>query len=365
MNDIKLQSPNGTHPVDENLRPILVGDKLTSIETAQHGDGARVIGDLMVTGDIIGNIVLKDVTLDSLTTNSIISTNLTIDDSGDITLDADGGEIYLKDGGTTFGTFSTAGAYSELYLYEDGGASADDYFRIRVKANGETDLTTVDAAGAVGHITLNAAGLIVLNPTGNYISAKKPLKIKETAGAAPDDAAYGQIWVKDETPNELYFTTDAGDDIQLTDGTSAAGGGGSSVLTQVEITISSLEMNALDGTEKELVAAQGADMVVVPVQIIAFVDRNDSITQTGTGDMRFGVSGGITLGEVWISYRRFMWNESGSRLLNISGFEALEVSQALDNFDNRPLTAKMSSAITSGSIDSVKMFVTYYVYDNS
>ena len=68
-NDIKLQSPNGTHPVDENLRPILVGDKPTSIETAQHGDGARVTGDLIVTGDITGNIkdmVLEDVTVDSL-----------------------------------------------------------------------------------------------------------------------------------------------------------------------------------------------------------------------------------------------------------------------------------------------------------
>ena len=87
-NDIKLQEG---HPVDENLRPIKVGGKSTAIETAQHGNGARIVGDLEVTGDIKGNIkdmVLEDVTLDSLTTNSIVSTNLTIDDSGDITLDS-------------------------------------------------------------------------------------------------------------------------------------------------------------------------------------------------------------------------------------------------------------------------------------
>ena len=53
-NDIKLQSSSGKHPVDENLRPILVGKKRTSIETAQHGDGARVNGDLIVTGKIEG-----------------------------------------------------------------------------------------------------------------------------------------------------------------------------------------------------------------------------------------------------------------------------------------------------------------------
>ena len=54
------------------------------------------------------------------------------------------------------------------------------------------------------------------------------LKLAENASAASDTTAFGQIWVKNATPNELYFTTDAGDDIQLTSGTSAAGGGGSS-----------------------------------------------------------------------------------------------------------------------------------------
>ena len=51
------------------------------------------------------------------------------------------------------------------------------------------------------------------------------VQLKEKAAANVDTAAYGQLWVKNEAPCELYFTTDAGDDIQLTDGTSAAGGG--------------------------------------------------------------------------------------------------------------------------------------------
>ena len=58
-----------------------------------------------------------------------------------------------------------------------------------------------------------------------------PLKIKEAANATTDTAAYGQLWTKNETPCELYFTTDAGDDIQITDGTSMAGGGGSGIST--------------------------------------------------------------------------------------------------------------------------------------
>jgi hypothetical protein len=60
----------------------------------------------------------------------------------------------------------------------------------------------------------------------------------EKAAADADTAAHGQLWVKTATPNELYFTTDAGDDIQITTGTALAGGAG---LT-----------NAVDGAGQEL-----------------------------------------------------------------------------------------------------------------
>ena len=43
LNEVKLQEG---HPVDENLRPLKVGGKATAIELAQHGNGARVTGDL-------------------------------------------------------------------------------------------------------------------------------------------------------------------------------------------------------------------------------------------------------------------------------------------------------------------------------
>tara|TARA_R100000406_G_scaffold94749_2_gene87276 strand:- start:1981 stop:4221 length:2241 start_codon:yes stop_codon:yes gene_type:complete len=59
------------------------------------------------------------------------------------------------------------------------------------------------------------------------------MSLKEQASANSDTAAYGQLWVKTATPNELYFTTDAGDDIQLTSGTSAAGGGGGGAVDSI------------------------------------------------------------------------------------------------------------------------------------
>lgn len=65
------------------------------------------------------------------------------------------------------------------------------------------------------------------------IQTTSSIKIKEISSAPSDTAAFGQLWVKTATPNELYFTTDAGDDIQITSGTSLAGGGGGGAVSSV------------------------------------------------------------------------------------------------------------------------------------
>ena len=41
------------------------------------------------------------------------------------------------------------------------------------------------------------------------------IKMKEQADAHADTAAFGQLWVNTATPNELYFTDDAGTDLNL------------------------------------------------------------------------------------------------------------------------------------------------------
>ena len=50
------------------------------------------------------------------------------------------------------------------------------------------------------------------------------LHLTEQAEADGNTAAQGQIRVNTAVPNELYFTTDADDDIALTSGTAVAGG---------------------------------------------------------------------------------------------------------------------------------------------
>ena len=116
---------------------------------------------------------------------------------------------------------SAVGAFS----FMDAGDS-DDKFQITVA--GDTGATTLETVSADtdGIMHIKAEGDTIELESESYIKCANPIQMQEFANAVGDTAGYGQIWVKNSTPNELYFTTDAGDDIQLTSGTSAAGGGG-------------------------------------------------------------------------------------------------------------------------------------------
>ena len=70
-----------------------------------------------------------------------------------------------------------------------------------------------------GNIAVDSNGRMIVDG-GQTITGTQ--KMVEQADADADTAAQGQIWVNTATPNELYFTTDAGNDIQLTTGTRLA-----------------------------------------------------------------------------------------------------------------------------------------------
>ena len=55
MNDIKLQSPEGTHPLDENLRPLKVGDRTAPLELS---DTDVKVNNLQVGGALKGDIAV-------------------------------------------------------------------------------------------------------------------------------------------------------------------------------------------------------------------------------------------------------------------------------------------------------------------
>ena len=84
------------------------------------------------------------------------------------------------------------------------------------------------ADGSDGHLAISTSGNTTIS--GDLTVSGYPqfdqgsIFIQERASAQADSAAYGQIWVKNASPNELWFTDDAGTDTQL-----GVGGGGGSV----------------------------------------------------------------------------------------------------------------------------------------
>ena len=148
----------------------------------------------------------------------------------------------------TSGTQNNYGIYNTIVsgdtkvgIYQnvtDGGtdlqfvSSADtgDYFSIATTAHGATTIATVDDDATAADLTLDIDGDIELNADGGDITFKddtitlaslsstafysgSPIYLKEKGSAEADVAGQGQVWVKDDAPNCLAFTDDAGTDI--------------------------------------------------------------------------------------------------------------------------------------------------------
>jgi len=73
------------------------------------------------------------------------------------------------------------------------------------------------SASAAARMTIKASGKIGINETDpkTILTIGGALTLKEQAAADGDTAAYGQLWVKNDTPNVLMFTNDVGTDSQI------------------------------------------------------------------------------------------------------------------------------------------------------
>ncbi|MCZ7608493.1 MAG: hypothetical protein M5U25_21110 [Planctomycetota bacterium] len=120
--------------------------------------------------------------------------------------------------GTSHGALN-AGDYLGSILW--AGHDGTDYnpsARIAVQANSAFDAN--DTPGKMlFHLSperSNALGLALTIGADKSLTSEGSFFMLEKASADTDRAGYGQLWVKNDTPNKLYFTDDAGTDHDLT-----------------------------------------------------------------------------------------------------------------------------------------------------
>ena len=250
---VKNESPNELYfrNDDNDVIQITSGSSLA-------GGGASALNDLSDVTYSSGDLTISS--LDKI----ITSGDLTFECGGDITLDADGGDISIIDSSPSaakpsFSITSTdSGGFGifQSYYHNSSSPYQTDYLTYK-SYTGKNDAgqdviyssdlynpwSVVDGAEIgryVKSIMANGTLSTGLQLTGQTdgsidvllgngdgdVTIKSSLIITEKASANSDVGASGQIWVKSDTPNNLYFTNDAGNDVQITNGSSLAGGSG-------------------------------------------------------------------------------------------------------------------------------------------
>lgn len=97
---------------------------------------------------------------------------------------------------------------NEQILQKDSGGTVRNLIYVN-----SSDVLTIGGTYADTYFPGNV-GIGTASPN-QKLTVEGTMSLKEQAAAGADVAAYGQIWVKNDTPNTLWFTDDAGTDHQI------------------------------------------------------------------------------------------------------------------------------------------------------
>jgi len=136
---------------------VTIGHSTSEVTIA---DNATVTGNLTVTGTLTqtgtqtfdGGIDVDNFNLNG-TTLALSSGDMTVDVAGDIILDADGGDIFFKDAGTTFGSATNS---SGNLILKSGTTTAATFSGANVTLAGTVDSGAITSTGAISGASLTA-----------------------------------------------------------------------------------------------------------------------------------------------------------------------------------------------------------------
>ena len=101
--------------------------------------------------------------------------------------------------------------FNNLYLADDGGVNFRGASTYRIWSDDSNELEIV--APNIVNVAVGSTDIVSVAAT--EVSFDAALQLKEQAAANSNTAAWGQIWCKTAIPNQLWFTNDAGTDVQL------------------------------------------------------------------------------------------------------------------------------------------------------
>jgi len=230
--------------------------------------------------------------------------------------------------------------------------------------------TTVDVGQvlvATGVDTTNANTVVSVSDSPTFTGT---LSLLEQAEAnAPDVDGYGQIWVKTATPNELWFTNDAGTDVQL-----GVGGGGSGPVieerstsetditnTTSETTLYSYTIGAGDlSTDKtvelsiygDILQNNGSQSFVLRVKLGAttlYEDTSSAVSNSATRypfSMKVRVSALGSTSSQWMSGEVMVPSPSATTGLGDANTDEGRIFAAIANSATEDSTGSLALAVT-------------------
>lgn len=147
------------------------GSNITALTLDMSAAGAATFNDSVTATSVTANggVTVDNITIDG-TEIDLSSGDLTIDSAGHIVLDADGGELQFKDGGTAIGTIYNSG--SNLAIYSAG--TDND---LLLQGNDGGSLITALS------LDMSAAGAATFN---NDVTAFSDERLKENIETIPD-----------------------------------------------------------------------------------------------------------------------------------------------------------------------------------
>ena len=335
--------------------------------------GINIDYDDTATNDAAGNSVVKGMVIN-------------------INNDSDQGAIY-QTGLEVWCTGADAASASGIMIRTPNGAndlriisqdSAADIFTIDTKEDGETTLTTIEnGGGSTAHMNLVADGDIVLDSASGVIKTGSTTFVNNSGviqvagqtnitsvGTLTGLTTSGAIELghADDTTiarSSAGVVTVQGKTVAL--GTELAGHNENVILKQVKVTLSKGDVNGLHTTPIQLVAAQGANTIIVFSQAIMRVTR--ALTQNQSAcDMTFHYDGqepGTNFSESVMFLRRFMYNELGDRTYSLMPIINGHIAQNLTDTVNKALEVSLDSAALLNSTNGTDIWLTYYVIDIS